>query len=611
MAIMSFTRHSHVGVWFNRVSSISSHSLIAMSVIALPIVAAATADDEWIEFLGAEASTADQSVYLMTFSRVLAARLAIGDLSDITTFSKQQVLDCVLDAWENPMQSAVGRPRESDVQVVKKAVVFEEFHADGSKHFHVAVLLVRRMRFALIKRTLMSRHKLASHFSATHTQWWSLIRYGFFPTLKKPKTDDDPLRWTGAGVAPINLFEDGQEPFQAKAWVKRREQKDREGDSKGANTSFTKLDFTALVLEKKLRTQASVLRYFQQKGSVAMQAFVSKHQRKLQDFLDDALEWDTASEVAAAEEQTDWALISMTADKECAHGNDCPYHLASQDFFFRNAANFSCEDLAQALRLVLVAGPSKQARVPFLVGGTNTGKTSLIAPFEQLFGANRVYHLPAVTDPKYALRNWMKNKRFVLWDEFSPVEFADHNVLPVTVFKKAFNGQWFEVQVPQSFHDGNVPFRWQRGVVFTNKLEGLWTPTRKVPQEDIRHIQSRVHLFQCGSEFVPPGEVRPEIPQCAVHLCKWIVAGAARFDAQAVLVTQPILAPMQQTSVTGLGELLAAAAIPNTASIELSTEVTALGAVDVRELRPEDWTTLRSFQMLRPLEQRRLLRSLG
>ena len=151
----------------------------------------------------------------------------------------------------------------------------------------------------------------------------------------------------------------------------------------------------------------------------------------------------------------------------------------------------------------------------------------------------------------------------------------------------------------------------ERFVHFTNKLEGLWTPTRRVPQEDIRRIQSRVHLFQCGSEIVPPGEVRPEIPQCAVHLCKWIVAGAARFDAQAVLVTQPTLAPMRQTPVTVLGELLAAAAMLNTASIELSTEVTALGAVDVRELSLEDWISLRSFQMLRPLEQRRLLRSVG
>ncbi len=110
-----------------------------------------------------------------------------------------------------------------------------------------------------------------------------------------------------------------------------------------------------------------------------------------------------------------------------------------------------------------------------------------------------MFHLPAVSDTKFALRNWLQAKRFVFWDEFSPVEFAQLGVMSATQFKKAFGGQWFEaraagscislvvsteflaspvrsrgpssfqVQVPQNAHDGNVDFRWQRGCVFTNK----------------------------------------------------------------------------------------------------------------------------------------------
>jgi hypothetical protein len=57
---------------------------------------------------------------------------------------------------------------------------------------------------------------------------------------------------------------------------------------------------------------------------------------------------------------------------------------------------------------------------------------------------SHVFHLPAVTDTKYALRNWLQGKRFVFWDEFSPVEFADLGVMTVTTFKKAFGGQNFE-----------------------------------------------------------------------------------------------------------------------------------------------------------------------
>lgn len=57
---------------------------------------------------------------------------------------------------------------------------------------------------------------------------------------------------------------------------------------------------------------------------------------------------------------------------------------------------------------------------------------------------SRVFHLPAVTDTKYALRNWLQGKRFVFWDEYSPVEFAELGVMAVTTFKKAFCGQTFE-----------------------------------------------------------------------------------------------------------------------------------------------------------------------
>jgi hypothetical protein len=40
----------------------------------------------------------------------------------------------------------------------------------------------------------------------------------------------------------------------------------------------------------------------------------------------------------------------------------------------------------------------------------------------------------------------LQAKRFVFWDEFSPVEFAELGVMTVTQFKKAFGGQYFEVR---------------------------------------------------------------------------------------------------------------------------------------------------------------------
>ena len=563
---------------------------------------------------------------MMTLSRITTERLQRGDLIDITTLTRQQVLEGVLNAWEDPLPApgGGGRPRVPGQRAVKKIVVFEEAHSDGSKHFHIAVLLVKEMRWAPARRTLLERHMLAAHFSRSHAQWWSAVRYGYVPSPKKPIVDVNPLQWVPLGCPAFSLFDDSQQPYQVEAWVHRREKSDLAVAAAGGSATFTKLDFNTLVLAKGLTTKASVLAFGQSHGTAAMLSFLTRNQKKLNEFLDEAVEFHAAPAVFAGETETDWALLCKTADQACLKGDACEYCVAAKSFFERNAPSFSQRHLANALRKVIVAGPSKNSRVPFLVGTTNTGKSSLIESFDLLYGERRVFHLPAVTDPRFPLRNWLRNKRFVSWDEFDPVEFATARVLPVTTFKKAFNGQWFEIQVPQCHHDGNPDFRWKQGVVFANRLEGLWETNRKVPIEDIRHMQARVEQFECTSVFVPPGQIRPEIPQCAVHLARWVRDGAALFDAQSVVGLLPLGPPVPAAPapavrpvpgapavppaffVVGLAEVLHAARLGENSSTALSHDVLALGALDVRELLGDDLTSLPSWAALRPLERRRL-----
>ena len=123
----------------------------------------------------------------------------------------------------------------------------------------------------------------------------------------------------------------------------------------------------------------------------------------------------------------------------------------------------SQEALAVALRKVIKHGPSKTTRVPLLVGPTNTGKTTLIVPFDKLFGFSRVFHKPALGS-SFALRNILKDKRFLMWDDYRPVQYGLVTV-PVATFLSLFTGQPFEVPMSQSFHDGNEDFEWRHGCV--------------------------------------------------------------------------------------------------------------------------------------------------
>jgi hypothetical protein len=58
-----------------------------------------------------------------------------------------------------------------------------------------------------------------------------------------------------------------------------------------------------------------------------------------------------------------------------------------------------------------------------LVGLSNTGKSTLLYPFDDLFGPKNIFHKPALGST-FALRNIVQKKRFIFWDDYRPVEFA-------------------------------------------------------------------------------------------------------------------------------------------------------------------------------------------
>ena len=108
--------------------------------------------------------------------------------------------------------------------------------------------------------------------------------------------DREPELWTHDG-RQLNLYEESQEPFQASAWKRKRELRVSapiDNKHKVKRERFNKLDFTAVVIAQRLLTVSQVLSYAQEKGSDEMKCWVANRQRKLKEFIQDALEWETA-----------------------------------------------------------------------------------------------------------------------------------------------------------------------------------------------------------------------------------------------------------------------------------------------------------------------------
>ena len=205
---------------------------------------------ELLEELGEETDDANRRVYLGTVSRVLPGARAAAGYRDVETLTKAELVGMVRDAFDNPLRVAAsaGRPRARSDSPIDLVIAVKEQHADGSSHFHFAVKLFGNHRLKQAKLVLSERHLLPSHWSCTHTQLWSAVRYMCVPSMKKPSVDGAPAIWTFDG-RDLDLMELSREPFVAAAWRKRRELNEVKAlvdDSKAP--AFNKLDFTALIL---------------------------------------------------------------------------------------------------------------------------------------------------------------------------------------------------------------------------------------------------------------------------------------------------------------------------------------------------------------------------
>ena len=567
-----------------------------------------------IDTMGAEDRTSKQAVYLVTFSRVLPDVREERGLCDVSTLSRQEIANKVRDAWDHPLtDSGRGRPRvrvdegdEGTASVLLKIAVFREIHVSGDIHYHAALKLARSMRFRPAKAALRERHQLASHWSCTHSHFYSTVRYCHIPSESKPEVDNEPYSW-GVGGVPLDLCAESQEPFISRAWKRRREENDKKAAAGlEKQRAFTKLDLTAVIVDQQLQTKAEVLAYTQDHGTASMQTFVHQAQRKLKDYLEDAAEWSLAREAVQLERESAWALLCRTAETVCPHGDSCGYAACATEIFERNADHLSRNALALSLRQVIMNGPSKTTRTPLIVGSTNTGKTTLVLPFDKLFGFNRVFHKPALGS-KFALRNLMKDKKFLFWDDFRPVQYAQETI-PTSTLLSLFDGHPFEIQVSQSFNDGNVDFEWRRGTVVTAKEEGLWATCRGVTEEDVRHLQSRFEVFRCAGQV---SRMR-DVEECPCHMARWIRDGADEHDSRAALLpllptTTPSATASRTYELHGFGAFAVETRLsPETAST-LQSELLQMGAINVRELPVQEWTKLVAWRLLKSLEQRRVL----
>jgi hypothetical protein len=128
-----------------------------------------------------EDSSARRQVYLITFPHPRTAHALDGlPLLAPERFSRRDVLEALLGACRCPhYEDMKSRERQCQVTLDLASVFFELHKADEAgqahPHAHVAVNSSAKFRFLPVKRALLQRHRLASHWSCTHDGYWSAV----------------------------------------------------------------------------------------------------------------------------------------------------------------------------------------------------------------------------------------------------------------------------------------------------------------------------------------------------------------------------------------------------------------------------------------------------
>ena len=350
-----------------------------------------------------------RQVYLVTLPHPLRAVSCDGvPLLPPSNFTKGQIMEKFLVCMHEPIYvDANHRDGGGSVEVVR-AGVWWELHkqvGDGvppKPHDHLAVLTARQLRYMPVKRALLQKFGLASHWSCTHTGYWSAVRYLAMPSPKKPLAalDSSPVLWPADGRHPP-VSECCHEPLTAAALRKRRLHAEAEAAEAGeGDPKVREMDVWPIVVQQGFRNtpdtqhaDMELISYAKTHCSPAMQAFLfslSRRQR-LASLIDDIWRWE---EIDSSLEK---ARLNRLGALRSAAGQPCVcqgrWKQTALSVFEKN--NIKVDDVCRDVHRALMVGRSEQTHVVVFAGlQGGEGKSLFFKGLSSCFGHDFTFGSP-------------------------------------------------------------------------------------------------------------------------------------------------------------------------------------------------------------------------
>ena len=453
------------------------------------------------------------------------------------------VLNALLDAFENPVYANTGNTAllagTNSVHMTKCVVYMEAHKSDANgvahRHFHVALAGDRSFYFAPIKRALLDRSGLATHWSSSHDGYWSAVRYGCraSPSKAVAALDPAPLLWSAHGEhSPLD--EACEEPTTAAALRQRRQQQVQAAREQGKEAPRpSEIDVWPLVVRHNIRNtpdtpeaHLQLIQVAKRCCSAEMVNFLFKMRRRLPALIDDVWLWEEIDDVVELSRQTRLqALLTAAMSKQCVCEGMWPA-------FVEASLKGNCIDpcaLAHDMYANLHHGRCESVRTVTLAGlQGGEGKSMLLAPLGPLLGEEYVQEgLATGSFPMLGL----ENKKAVILNEWR----FNNAVLPLTTQLVWLEGKAVPIARPQNTdaHYGHCKYRGSAPIFITTPLKRM-APLIQEAEAAIRDgrtseltmLMRRLRVYLFTRKTAPPSK---QIMPCAACFAQFVLEGEAQW----------------------------------------------------------------------------------
>ena len=483
---------------------------------------------------GTEAKSAKKRVYLVTFVHPRVERSVDGvQLLAPETVGKPGVLERVLEACARPVYHNMKDSRVGSTVHVKTAGVWSEAHKPDAEarthmHFHVALLAEAQFSFLPVKRALLLRFALASHWSCDHDGYWSAVRYCSLPSPRKPvdSLDHHPLLYAAVGAhPPLDMCT--HEPATAVARrAKRLAAEQRAAGAGKKEPRATDMDLWPIVVAAGIRNTSDgdvgrlkLMAHVKAHCSAAIQEFVFRNRSRLAALIDDVWQWEEVEAAVAASQRSRVDCLREAATSQCVCAGEWPRFVASA--LLANGVNVG--ELASDVFASLDSGRGPRTPVIVLAGAQGgEGKSIFLKGLAAVFQPREVFHAP---QPGSFPLLGLDMAKVAILDDFR----FDQTVLSYQTQCLWFDGSGLPIARPQNqpglyghmVYSGTAPVFASTKLQEMEALAAAAAPRGEAGQPgdaDASMLLRRLKVYTFGTRVPPPPGHFPACRRCFAQL---------------------------------------------------------------------------------------------